>query len=121
MKTPFSKEMIKKNREIKKANLKMEKNIDEVIKHFELEDNVRKFLDNAISKQKSYAPVLNKIAREIINKEILKVLEIEILKLLIENAVTDVVTRIAYKEFEQTREELKQDFIDKLNNNFDED
>lgn len=110
--------MIKKDRQIKKMNLKMEKNIDEVIKHFELESNIRNFLNKAILKQKKYAPDLNRLAKEIINKEINKTLKIETLKLLIEDAVTQVVGDIAYKLFEEKKEQLKQDFLDNVNDEF---
>ena len=37
--------MIRKNKQIKASNLKMEKNIDEVIKFFELEENIKQFLN----------------------------------------------------------------------------
>ena len=106
--------MIKKNKEIKKANLKMEKNIDEVIKHFELEDNIREFIENAIIKEKKYHPSFNIIAKEIIKKEINKMLKTGVLKILIEDVVSEVVSDIVYKEFSEKTEELKEEFINAI-------
>ncbi len=111
MKKLFSNEMIKKNKQIKKRNLEMEKNIEEVIKYFEIGDNVKLFLENSLIKQKSFAPDLSKVAKERLNKEINKTLKIKTLKILIENAVTQVVSDIAYELFEEKKEQLKQDFF----------
>jgi len=115
MKDLMSKEMIKRDKQIKISNLKMEKNIDEVIKHFELEDNVRIFLEKAILKQKNYAPNLNKVAKGIIEKRIITVLKNDLLLELVKNVVIEMVNKIAYENFSKEKNRLKQNFVDNIN------
>ena len=107
--------MIKRDKQIKISNLKMEKNIDEVIKHFELEDNVRIFLEKAILKQKNYAPNLNKVAKGIIEKRIITVLKNDLLLELVKNVVIEMVNKIAYENFSKEKNRLKQNFVDNIN------
>ena len=114
MKEVMSNEMIKKNKQIKKRNLQMQKNIDEVIKYFELNDNVRIFLEKAISKQKKYSPRLIEKAKNIVEKEINKILQSEKINKLIENGIVLMVEKIAYKEFIKEKERLKQEFYEKI-------
>lgn len=106
--------MIRKNKQIKASNLKMEKNIDEVIKFFELEENIKQFLNKAILKQKRYTPDLNELAKEIVNKEIIKCLKPEILQELLKNIVENVVSNIAYEIFIKKMNELKEEYQEKI-------
>lgn len=105
-----------KLKRLRKRDKTIEKNIDSVIKHFELEGNVKNFLEKAILKQKKYSPSLNKKAKEIVEKEIGKVLKGSIISSLIKEVVTQIVREIAYEEFHNHKENLKSEYIDNIHN-----